>query len=347
MADRRLTKSIGLKILTIAAVAVLLFSVFSIFLNENEGQSKALLSVDTVNEEKIVERGNTVLHDITVTNDLGARKVVVNLSAQIMSVSLGGNASNWSVKFKYGGSYITSIEVDQGKTETVGVEVYAPISAVLHETATIRVSGEDGYPPISGPLNTTRCKQNNEFGTYLTLKTEVGKDYEPEITIAPGADNRKQVNPLTPTTFKVKVRNVGLDTDSYRLSYNVGSPIRGESRATATWKIIFSPSAYIQDLKSMDYTFIYVNVTSPSNAIYGDYPIAITAASQSSNSEDAVTILAVIPIPDLYANPDDIVFSRFPVIDGQEMAINITIHNKGGALEDDFAVNFWIEDTER
>ncbi len=324
----------------------LILVVLSLFLTTAQGESRALLSVDTLNEEKLIEKGNTVFHNITVTNDLGARTVVVNLSAEIYEVSPPGNASNWSVKFKYGGSHITSIEVDQDKTETVDVEVYAPISVVLHETANIRVSGKDGYQGTY-PQNTTRCRQNGEYGTYLMLNTTVGQNYEPRVEIARGSEQKQEVNPLSPTTYKIKVRNYGLKTDSYRLSYNVSSPIRGESRATATWKVIFSPSAYIQDLESMDYTFIYVNVTSPSNAIYGDYRIAITAASQSSNSEDTVTILAVIPIPDLYANLDDIVFSRFPVIDGQEMAINITIHNKGGALKDDFAVNFWIEDTEK
>ncbi len=345
--ERKEMRSIGLKILTIAAVAVLMFSIFTIFLNENEGESKALLSVDDENELRIVRDGNVVLHNISVTNDLGPRAILVNLSAQIVSVSLGGNASNWSVRFVYADVEITQILVDEGDTEIVGVEVYAPGNAILHQTATIRVTGKDGFPPISGPLNDTRCYQNNEYGTYLELKTRVGQSFEVEVGIAPGTEERQDVNPNTPTQFKVRIFNAGLKLDSFTMSFNVGNPETRGARAGDTWKVVFSPSAYIKDLDPMKYTYVYVNVTSPTNAFYGDYPIEVTAASQRSNNEDSDEIIAVIPIPDLYANADDVEFSRFPVINEQEMGINLTIRNRGGALEQSFVVNFWIEDTDR
>jgi len=348
MPDYTTLRNYAPKLLTIAAVSLLILTVFSLFVNQNQGESHALLSVDTNNDDKIVKRGESVLHNITVKNDNAGRNLIINLSYQIVSVSMGGNASNWSVRFWYVDHYITNITLDSNEEATVGVEVTAPHNAVLHETATIRVAGKDGYPPVSGPLNTTRTYQNGEYGTYLTLHTIVGQSYDvPHLGVPSDWNDRKDVNPLTPTMYKIRVTNFGKHTDSFRLTYNIGTPVRGESRATGVWRVRFSPSAYIQDLGSLDYTYVYVNVTAPADAQFGEYPITITASSRNSNYDGTTSLTAIIPRPDLYASAEDVDFSRFPVISGQEMTINLTVHNNGGALSEAFTVNFWLEDTDR
>jgi len=344
-------RSFGLKVITIAAVAILVFSMYSIFLIDNEGSSFAILSVDDANEEKIVKQGNSVIHNITVEN-VGAQPLIIFLTADIIDVTLPGVIGNWSVRFVMGGIEITNVTVDTGKTEIVGVEVHAGGDAVLNERATTRVTAMDAKQSDPTNKSTSRTEQDSVPGEELILTTTRGHDFQPRIEIAPGTESRKNVNPNTPTTFKVKVSNVGLKMDSIMLVANVGSPTRGDTRAGSSWTIRFSPGSLVPDLNSINegigyYAYVYVNVTAPDTAIYGDYPITLTAASQRGYEEDSTIIRAVVPIPDLYANADDIVFSRFPVIDGQEMTINVTIHNRGGAVEESFTVDFWIEDTQK
>ena len=356
MVNDRTIRRYGIKLFTIVAVGILVFSMLSIYINDNEGVSYALLSVDEYNEVKLV-RGQgaadrTIIHNITVENT-GSRPVFVNLSAEVIDVTYPGSIGNWSVRFMYGGFEVTNITVDQDDTEVVGLEVNSGLTAQLHETATVRVTGEDLYANLPGPdMNTTNTLQGGHLGTSLLLTTICGQNYEPFIEIAPGTENRKEVNPTNPTSFRVKVTNMGIKLDAIRLTANVGSPIRGETRQADSWKVQFGPSALIQELYSFNEgigssTIVYVNVTAPSNAIYGDYPITITASSQFGTTQDSVKIRAVIPLPDLYAQVEDIQFSRYPVIDKQDMVINLTVHNGGGALEEEFIVEFWVEDAEK
>jgi hypothetical protein len=355
MENSKSFKTTGLKVITIAAIALLLFTAFSVMLNDNEGISHALLTVDEENEFKVVQKGHSVTHEITIENT-GGNDVFVELFAEITSVTLPGTPGNWSVRFMSGNTEIENISIPQEGSgqhiATIGVEVSAPLNAILFETATTTITARDAYVPIAGTYtitdwNTSFAEQGGVTTNSLTVETMRGQEYQPEIEIAPGTDFRKKVNPNNPTTFLVKVSNLGLEMDSIRLRFNVGSPIRGETRATTSWKVVFAPSAIVQDLMSEDYSLVYVNVTAPSDAIHGEFPITITATSQSGYTEDSMLIRALIPIPDLYIKEEDIIFSRFPVIDGQQMKINVTINNDGGALEDSFVVWFWIEDTNK
>jgi hypothetical protein len=351
-----MVRGYGLKIITVVAAIILVFSMLTIYINDNEGESFALLSVDEYNEVKIV-RGQgagerTILHNITVEN-LDGQPLLVNLYAEIIEVTYPGMIANWSVRFMHGGIEITNITLNALSSDVVGVEVNSGFTAQLSETATIRVTAEDMRASLPGPdMNATDTLQGGRLGKALILTTIRGQNYEPKIEIAPGTDNRKEVNPNNPTSYRVKVTNMGLKLDTIRLKANVGSPIRGETRqASDDWTIQFGPSALVT-LNSFNEgigssTIVYVNVTAPAAAIYGDYPITITAVSQFGTTEDSMKIRAFVPLPDLYAEEDDITLSRFPVIDNQRMTINVTIHNDGGAVEESFSVEFWIEDSEK
>ena len=275
----------------------------------------------------------------------------MELSWEITTVTPPGSPTNWNARFMHNGIPITSITVPPAESETIGVEVSVTTAGVVHETATVRITGQDGYLPITGPLNTTRTSQNNIIGQEIILTTRVGRNYDPHVEIAPGTPDSLRVNALTSTVFEVKVSNFGLQMDSIRLLANVGSPSRGETRASPNWRVTFSPASLVQDLNSVNegigyFAIVYVHVTAPSTAMFGNYPITITAASvMGTTEEDTMELIARVPLPDLYATPNDVVFSRFPVIKDQEMKVNVTIHNNGGAVERGFDVEFWVEDT--
>jgi hypothetical protein len=342
-------RSFGLKIITITAIAILIFSTYTILISENEGESKALMSVDDANEFKIVRRNSAIIHNITIQN-VGGQPLIVLLSSEVFSVSAPGQLANWSVRFLDGGTEITNVSVALGETKTIGVEVSAGQGTKLHETAKTRITGKDAYLPLSGPTNTTKTTQNAILGTELILTTRVGQSYDPHVEIASGTENMLYVNPNTETTFRVKVSNWGLELDSVRLIANVGAGVRGETRASESWRVTFAPSSLVQDLNSINdgigySAIVYINVTAPNTAVYGNYPITITAASQFGNEEDTTELIARVRLPDLYVKSEDISFSRFPVIDGQSMIINVTVHNNGGAVTEDIELEFWAEDT--
>lgn len=351
MEHDRTIRSFGLKIITIAAIAILLFSTYTIFVmdNDGEGNSNALLSVDEGNEFKVIKKNDVVVHNIEVAN-VGVQPIIILLTADVIHVSAPGSIGNWSVRFLEAGVEITNTTIIAQDSKIIAVEVFASYYAVLHETATIKVTAQDAILPLSGPTNTSSTSQNNIAGEELILTTRVGTNYNPFIEIVPGTKDSLQVNALSPTTYRVKVSNLGFKLDSIRLIANVGSPVRGETRASETWRVSFSPSSLVQDLNSINdgvgyYAIVYVNVTAPTTAVFGHYPITITAGSVGGNDEDSMQIIARVPVPDLYAKAEDITFSRFPVMNGQDMIINITIHNNGGAVEDTFDVEFWMEDT--
>ena len=341
---RNVVRLIGVSLVTVVFLTLILTSV--------EGESNALMSINATNQFKNVKNGDIVIHEIIIENDIGNQPVFVEFFANITSVSEGGEISHWTVRFMDGDNEILNVTLDPEEKKTIGAEIYCDHETELDEQATTVITAWDAYhedPPVYEVMNATRTCQNELYGDSLTLVTRRAQNYEPRIELASGADIRQTVNPLTPTTFKINVTNMGLKMDTIRLLVHVGSPIRGETRATGSWKIIFSPTSFIQDLNSYNegvgyFTIVYVNITAPSSATYGDYPITITAASQLSNKEDFMNVKAVIPIPDLSANEKDIEFSKYPAMEGEELSLNVTIHNDGGALEKSFRVFFWIED---
>lgn len=316
------------------------------------GDSNVLIEIRNEERAKLVEIHQSTIHTVTITNDLGEQNVSIHLAAEVASVSLEGNPSNWKVLFKFHDEYTNNMTLGVGETGIVEIEIFPSDDGLPGQSATIHITGYDAYLPLSGPMNHTRTLQNSQENTEIVITTTIGHDFLPNIEIASGSDRRKQVNPITSTSFMINISNAGFKSDSFRLTTTVGNPTRGETRTDGTWNITFSPSSFVQELNSITtgvghYAFIYVNVTAPNTAIYGDYPLTITATSVNGNEDDSLKLHAVVPIPDLYLNTNDIVFCRFPVIDSQELTINITIRNMGGAVEESFAVDFWIEDSQK
>lgn len=332
-------RKIGLKALTVAAVAILIFSALSLFITNDEGATNITISVDEENEFKLIKKGQSVIHEIEVQNNDGLNEIFVDIDAEVTHITTGP-IGFWSVRILDGVTEIENLTLFPSESRDISIEVTCHPDTAAFTIATISVTGMDGIVPSSGPIgpmNVSGTQQGGVFGTSLTLTTRVGQNYNPIIEIAEGTDDVKEVNPNTPTSFKVKVTNLGMRSDSIFISATAPTP---------AWRIDILPSQVISNIDSLDYAFVYINVTSGADAFVGDYGITITATS-SQGAQDSIEVVAQVPLPDLYANADDIVFSHFPVIKNEEMYINITIHNKGGATRDSFKVNFWIQDTNK
>ncbi|AWW29687.1 hypothetical protein DN752_05875 [Echinicola strongylocentroti] len=180
-----------------------------------------------------------------------------NSSGQTMQYDLNVKAPDgWRVKFKVSGQQVTSLKLEEGKSENVSIEV----------------NPAHGSEPSTYPISVYAIAGQDSLG--LSLEAVVEGAYELELSTPSGRlsgeiteGKRKEIN--------LQVKNTGsLALESVSLS----------SRTPPKWEASFSPSS-IEKLAPGKTADVVVTLTVPDKTLPGDYVTRFTAKSDETNSE--------------------------------------------------------------
>jgi len=201
--------------------------------------------------------GTTISYPITIEND---RSIATTLNLLVASVPQG-----WSAVFYSGSVSVSSVLLTSHESISLTLQVTSPSSASIgNYTTTIHVLSADGTVNEQVALNTTLK------GSY-------------SLTSTPSAYNIETTTGGT-ATVTVTVTNAGLSpVTSVKLSITPPS---------SSWSTASSPIT-VESLASGASATFTVQLTSPSDAVAGDYLTSITATSDqvsSSSIAERVTV---------------------------------------------------------
>jgi len=303
-------------------------------------------------DSRIVAVGGKAFHEIALTNgNPDSRKV--ELYAFVTDVTNGGNASNWKAElFEYDGtqnhnmgtqiSFGTNITIGGGQTRKVVLRISSPYDVnggAIGQEATTEFYGFEGSMG-TGPEQGNRTQK-------LTYTTILGENYaDPELEII-GSDTRQMIpGDAVDTIFTVKLTNVGAKTETFSFLSSL-TQVDDEEGAVRVerngWFIINKNSPKVDNLPSQDTNDFNIGIRAPSYAGYGPHTIRLFFGG-ARGGESNVTIIAVIPEPDLVISEDRIILGRNPALYGQEISITAQVFNDGSAVEQDVKVRFLMRD---
>ncbi|MDM1295264.1 hypothetical protein HX021_13330 [Sphingobacterium sp. N143] len=186
-------------------------------------------------------------YSTTLTNGTSQTQIY-NLSAQL--------PTGWQISYRVDGSLVTSIQMQPGKVQEIGIEISCPISA---KPDTYKI-----------PLKASSPTDN----LALNLEAVVKGSYALEFSTPSGRLSDEVVSGSSKEIL-LKVKNTGtLPLNSLEFS----------SQLPSRWEATFTP-ANIQQLeagKSMD---VKVNLRVPDKTIAGDYAAKFDVKSSNSTAD--------------------------------------------------------------
>jgi len=301
-------------------------------------------------------QGSRVLEfEIRLKNEGGSSSRDVNLTVVDRSLSDGGNASQWGVKFlTFGGDEKDFYSVGADETQDLKVEIRPPTGLEEDDVgleATFIIGGNEKFTKTAWAdivENETRyLEYQNENLTYndVTLKVLVGKkNIAPQVE--KGASEEGLVKTTSPnryTSYTIKITNVGSNTDDFELDGDFVGETRGA--IGEGWFVRFGDpyaAGLIEDLESLDSAEVSVEVKPPRDSERGTYQVQITVRSVLSGNVKTITLVSKVPKPEL-----DIVqisASPSPALDNVDSVdLRVKVKNTGSYVPGDITVSFAVQ----
>jgi len=287
-------------------------------------------------------------HEIKLENFGSPRNVT--LFANVTSVTEDGIVGTWTVGIyeyvadrpKHLGTKITA-PIDFGGTGTasaikrVVVQIKTPRvneGAALGQVATTEFYGEE----ISVGNKTEK----------LTFTTIVGESFtKPDLSIVDKGTLELIPGTATDTVYKVKLVNRGAELETFSFLPSL-TQVDPDSAATVRvekkgWIITPQNDPSVTDLGSLDSYEFHIGIRAPAYASWGPHIIELFFGG-ARGSENSITVVAVVPEPDLQITENDIIFGRSPALHGQEIPVTVKVFNAGSSVSGDIKVTFLAED---